>query len=101
MAGDTEAPIIGINGDSSGNDLIRLETSVTFNWVPDPGNSYSFRSSALFYDEDGNDYVDNYSKSEPSKAVGSMTFTGVSSSGDFTAAPGKFFFPLFRRLRRV
>ena len=76
MAGYTEAPIIGINGDSSGNDLIRLEASITFKWVPDPGNSYSFRSTAYLYDEDWNYYVDDYSESGPSKAVGSMTFEG-------------------------
>lgn len=87
MAGGTEAPIIGIDGDSSGNDLIRVEASVTFTWIPDPGNSYTASGTDAWYDGGG-----SWSKSGPSHAVGSMTFTGVSSSGDFTAAPGKFFF---------
>ena len=92
MAGGTEEPIIGINGDSSGNDLIRVEASVTFNWVPASGNSYSFSESDYRYDEDWNGYDYSYSKSEPSRAVGSMTFEGVSSSGAFTAAPTEFSF---------
>lgn len=87
MAGGSEAPIIGINGDSSGNDLIRVEASVTFTWIPDPGNSYAASGVNAWYDGG-----DSWSESGPSHAVGSMTFTGVSSSSDFAAAPDKFFF---------
>lgn len=87
-AADRSDPlIIGINGDSSGDDLIRVEASVTFTWIPDSGNSYSASGTDAWYDGGG-----SWSESGPSHAVGSMTFTGVSSSGDFAAAPDKFFF---------
>lgn len=91
-ADGAEAVIIGIDGDGSGNDLIRIETSVTFNWVPDLGNSYAYDGYYYYYGDDGILYDDAYSGSGPSKAVGSMTFTRVSSSDDFTAEPNKFSF---------
>lgn len=86
-ADQSDPPIIGINGDSSGDDLIRVEASVTFTWIPDPGNSYTASGEEAWYDGGG-----SWSKSGPSHAIGRMTFTGVSSSGDFTAAPDKFVF---------
>ncbi len=81
-----DPPVIGINGDSSGNDLIRVESSVTFNWVPDSGRPYTEHQASVGYNPDGTQYTTDTSTSGLSHASGSMTFTGVSSSAPFQAA---------------
>ncbi len=73
---DDSEPIIGVEGDSSGNDLIRVETSVSFRWVPDPGDSYVITTDGA----DGHS-----SASGPSHAGGRVTIDGVSSSAPFDA----------------
>ena len=90
MASSAVAPfetIIGINGDSSGNDLIRTESSVTFDWVPDPAQQYVDVSTIYGYGPDGSPYRIDTPLSGPSSATGTMTFKGVSSSEPFQALP--------------
>lgn len=92
-AGRSEAPIIGSEGDSTGDNLVRVEASVKFTWVPDPGNSYT--ATAIWYDyapaEDGTwDY--KTSSSGPSRASGTVTLEGVSSSAAFQASASDFGF---------
>jgi hypothetical protein len=74
MASDTATPaetlIIGVNGDSSGNDLIRVESSVTFNWVPDPGSQYSEHRTSIGFNEDGSEYTTDTSTTGLSHAQG-------------------------------
>ena len=86
MAGNTERGseqlIVGTNGDASGNDLIRVEASVTFDWVPEPGNSYSETNSDWGYTDTGT----LVTISRPSTATGRMTFVDVSSSAPFQTA---------------
>ena len=93
MSDDTvigyEPPIIGVEGNSSGNDLIRVEASITFDWVPDPGMSYRYTSSS--FDDLTGDRVTT-SRSAPSRAAGAMTFDGVSSSAPFRAGLSEFGF---------
>ena len=83
-----EQPIVGTNGDASGNDLIRVEASVTFDWVPDPGNSYSetIHTGAGFPDDDP------VTAPRPGTATGRMTFVGVSSSAPFQTDPSALSF---------
>ena len=87
MAGNAgtnyEPPIIGVEGNSSGNDVIRVEQSVTFDWVPDPGNSYT---------ETTTDYGDGstYNFSGPSHASGELVFKDISSSAPFEAVPSSY-----------
>ena len=92
MAGSTkrgsEQPIVGTNGDALGNDLIRVEASVTFDWVPDPGNSYSETNSDWGYTDNGG----LVTISRPSTATGRMTFVGVSSSAPFRTNPSALSF---------
>ena len=79
---DYEPPIIGTEGNSSGNNVIRVEQSVTFIWVPDLGNSYE---AATEY-EDGT--ITTYSG--PSRAGGQLVFTDVSSSAPFDVEPSSY-----------
>ena len=85
----SEPPIIGAGGDSSGDDLIRVEASVKFNWVPDPGQSYAEIDVA--YDPATGDAVTT-THSGPSHAQGTMTLEGVSSSAAFQASASQFDF---------
>ncbi len=86
-ASASESLIIGVNGDSSGDDLIRVESSVTFNWVPDPGSQFTDHRTGFGYNEDGSEYTADTTTTGLSHAAGSMTFTGVSSSAPFQAVP--------------
>jgi Ca2+-binding RTX toxin-like protein len=71
----------------AGDDVIRIDTSVTFNWVPDPGRWYTEESSGFDYNADGSQSYYDVTVSGPSGAIGSMTFSGVSSSAAFQALP--------------
>jgi len=84
-----DSPII--SGDS-GSDVIRVDTSVTFNWVPDPGSEYVEVLSSFGYSDDGSPYEIDTRLSGLSSATGSMTFTGLSSSESFKAIPSSFDF---------
>ena len=75
-ADGSESLIIGTGGRSTGNDLIQVETSVSFEWVPDPGNSY-----VVSTDGGGG----QTSVSGPSHASGIAIINGVSSSTPFDA----------------
>lgn len=75
-ANGSESLIIGTGGRSTGNDLIQVETSVRFKWVPDPGNSY-----VVTRDGGGG----QTSVSGPSHAGGIVIVNGVSSSTPFDA----------------
>lgn len=86
---DGSGPIFGVGGDRSGNDLIRVETSVTFRWVPDPGDSYVEHDTS--YDPENGDLVTTV-LSGPSRAHGSVTLEGVSSSAPFQASASEFDF---------
>lgn len=78
-----EPPIVGTEGDSSGNNVIRVEQSVTFDWVPDPGNSYT---ESTTNDEAGT----TYTFTGPSRAGGELVFTGVSSRAPFEVEPSSY-----------
>ena len=83
------APLPG----TPGSDEIRVETSVTFTWLPDSGNSYTQSDVVLTLDDQ--DWTQVYvpvSSTRPSHAVGDVTFEGVSSSGAFTATATDFGF---------
>lgn len=85
----SEAPIIGTKGD----DLIRVETSVTFTWVPNPGDSWT--KTSTWYDDSSGDYGPikvTTSLSGPSYANGFVTLEGVSSSAAFQASASDFWF---------
>ena len=86
-AAPSETPIIGVDGDSSGNDLIRVEASVRFNWVPDPGSQFTDHRTGFGYNVDGSEYATDATTMGLSRATGSMTFTDVSSSAPFQAVP--------------
>lgn len=75
-----DQPITGTAGD----DVLRVDTSVSFVWAPDPGNSYSYWSTYLSWDDFS---YHSDSGAVPSSAWGSVTFTGVSSSEAFSLAP--------------
>ncbi|RYF42706.1 MAG: hypothetical protein EOO38_19460, partial [Cytophagaceae bacterium] len=84
-----EAPLLG----TPGSDEIRVETSVTFTWLPDSGNSYTQSDIVLTVDDQ--DWTQVYmpmSYTRSSHAVGDVTFEGVSSSGAFTATASDFGF---------
>jgi Ca2+-binding RTX toxin-like protein len=82
-----DPPIFG----TEGNDVMRVDTSVTFTWVPDPGNSYSGSFTSSYYGDTG--LVENTtSVTGPSSASGSVTFDGVSSSEAFQASPTNLVF---------
>ena len=61
---------------TSGNDVISVDKTVSFTWVPDPGNS--FVGSELVFDEDTSTYSP-VSETGPSTASGTVTFDMPSS----------------------
>ena len=84
-----DAPLLG----TLDSDEIRVETSVTFTWLPDSGNSYTQSDIVLTVDDQ--DWTMVYmpvSYTKPSHAVGGVTFEGVSSSVAFTATTSDFGF---------
>ena len=88
-AGRLGAPIIG----TEGGDVLRVETSLTFTWVPDPGDSYTRNST--WYEAGSDDYGPyevTTSLSGPSRASGTVTLEGVSSSAAFQAPASRFEF---------
>jgi Ca2+-binding RTX toxin-like protein len=71
----------------NGNDVIRVERSLTFDWIPSGGNSYS----KTVPDWDGYQWIRRLEVS-PSTAQGSITFQNVSSGVPFEARPAEFQF---------
>ncbi len=75
-----DAPIIGTDG----NDLIAVESSVSFRWVPGEGNAHLGFVSWMNYDTwDWN----TIQTTGPSTANGYVTFDGVASSQAFQVFP--------------
>lgn len=77
---------------SSGNDVIMVESSVTFDWVPDPAQQYVDISTLYGYNTDGSPYRIDTRVSGTSNATGTMTFNGVSSSEPFQSIPSSLNF---------
>lgn len=84
--GGAEPPVLG----SDGSDLIRVEASVSFEWVPDPGDSYA--ETDAWYDGWPSDEMVTASRTGPSHAAGTVTFAGVSSSAAFDASASQLSF---------
>ena len=78
--GDTDlGPMVGTKAD----DVLSVDTSVSFSWVPDPGNASS--SGTLYFDYDTLSFQ-LATTTGPSSAIGSVTFD-VPSSRPFTMGP--------------
>ena len=79
------APILGGDGD----DVIRVEGSVTFAWVPNPGTA-AYGDGSYVYEWE--EYP--FHREGPSTASGTITFRGVASSEFFSATllPADFTF---------
>ena len=77
-----EAPVIGTDG----NDFLTVEDSISFTWVPDPGNAYTAGFSAP--DLESGTWTSTETTG-PSSASGYVTFNGVTSDEPFTMAPQK------------
>src|SRR3954468_4602870 len=92
--------ISGTGGDiihgGTGDEVIRAEQSITFDWKPDPGNSYNGTEIQRTYEtfevihsggwsyEDTYEYDNPVPISGPSRASGSITIRDVASSENFT-----------------
>lgn len=87
-SGRVDPPIFGAAGD----DVIRVDHSVTLTWVPDPGNSYSGSFTSYDWWDDPPSGPQTTSVTGHSAASGSVTFDGVSSSEAFQAQPSGFAF---------
>lgn len=80
---------------SSGNDVLHAASSITFDWVPDPGDSRTevFRSTypEVNY-ETGEHVMVTYISTQtmPATMSGSLIFQGVSLGEAFTTAPTSF-----------
>ena len=76
----TNPPIVG----TSGNDSISVRGTVTFVWVPDPQNSYTWTSQS--YDWIGTGGETDSAGTGPSTATGVVMFDGVAASEAFSAS---------------
>ena len=80
MTNITGVPIFGTDG----SDYITAESSVSFQWVPAPGNAYSGYSAWPAWDTGS--WMSS-TATGPSSASGYVTFTGVTSSEPFQGFP--------------
>lgn len=73
---------------TDGGDVLRAERSVSFVWVPDDGQA----NTTTYSDFEDGDYRHLEFFDAPSAAAGRATFTGVSSTEAFRAAPDELRF---------